>query len=125
SLRIEQSAATASQLRFEGRGEFEDLRVASRANKVEISPEIVPFLLTSGGSAAGTAWRRSATHKGTSSMRFPDGPHVEFGPFAVTLGRAGSTARGWVSRGGYILSLAGEAEIAQALQAARMFGLPA
>ena len=58
-------------------------------------------------------------------MRFPDGPHVEFGPFPVTLGRTPSTARGWVNRGGYSLSVVGEAEIARSLQVARMLGLPA
>jgi uncharacterized protein involved in outer membrane biogenesis len=125
SLHMERNSATASQLRFEGRGEFDDLRVASTTSKVEVGPETLPFLLTSDGSETGPELRRVASHGKTSSMRFPDGPHVEFGPFPVMLGRTPSTARGWVNRGGYSLSVVGEAEIARSLQVARMLGLPA
>jgi hypothetical protein len=59
-------------------------------------------------------------------LRFPEGPHVEFGPFAVAIGRTSDpTAQGWINRDGYKLSVAGEAEIAKALRVARMFGFPA
>ena len=125
SLRIEQMAAAASKLLLEGRGEFAELRLASAANKTEIGPETVPFLVTAGNTASAGA-RRQTIHKGAPGMRFPEGPHVEFGPFPVAIGRAvAPTARGWVNRGGYNLAIAGEAEIAKALRVARMFGLPA
>jgi len=111
NLRIEQDGA-ASRLQVEGRGEFGEFRLASAANKAEIGPETVPFLVTARDSAAG--------------IRFPDGPHVEFGPFPVAIGRAAAaTARGWVNRGGYHLAVAGDADIPRALRVARMFGLPA
>ena len=59
-------------------------------------------------------------------MRFSDGPHLEFGPFPVAIGRVvPTTARGWISRGGYNISLVGEADIAKTLRTARTFGLPA
>ena len=115
NLRIEQEGATASKLQIEGEGEFAEFRLASAANKAEIGPETVPFVVTAGDSASGT-----------TRVRFPAGPHVEFGPFPVGIGRAASaTARGWVNRGGYHLAIAGDAEIPKAARVARMFGLPA
>ncbi len=124
-VRIEQSTAAGSKLKFEGRGEITDFRLASAANKTEIGPETVPILLTAGDSPAGAAWR-NAIHNSTTDARFPDRPRVEFGPFPVGIGRTvAPTARGWINRGGYSLSVSGEAEIAKALRVARMFGLPA
>jgi hypothetical protein len=114
------NAAAASKLQFEGRGEIVDFRLASALNKAEIGPETIPFLLTRGDSSA-----RKPARKNAPGVHFPDGPHVEFGPFPVAIGRIAPTARGWVNRGGYELSVAGEAEIAKALRVARMFGLAA
>jgi AsmA family/AsmA-like C-terminal region len=126
SLRIEQNAATASKLHFEGRGEFAELRLASAANKIEIGPEAVSFLLTAGNTAGSAAAQKATIHKSAPGMRFPEGPHVEFGPFPVAIGHAvAPTARGWVNRSGYNLAVAGEVEIAKALRLARMLGLPA
>jgi hypothetical protein len=126
SLRIEQKAATASKLHFEGRGEFAEFRLASVVNKAEIGPETVPFLLTGGNRATSAAAHRAPIHKSAPGMRFPEGLHVEFGPFPVAIGHTvAATARGWVNRGGYNLGVAGEAEIAKALRVAKMFGLPA
>jgi hypothetical protein len=126
SLRIEQKAATASKLLFEGRGEFAEFRLASAANKTEIGPETVPFQLTTGNTPASTATQRTTIHNSAPGIRSPEGPLVEFGPFPVAIGRAvAPTARGWVNRSGYTLAIAGEAEIAKALRVARMFGLPA
>jgi hypothetical protein len=131
NLAIRGNAATASNLplsslqlsnlQFEGRGEIANFRLASAANKAEIGPETIPFLLTTGEPAA----QKLAVRKSAASMRFPDGPHVEFGPFPVAIGRVAPIARGWVNRGGYNISIAGEAEIAKSLRVARMFGLAA
>ena len=124
SLRIEQSAS--ADLEIEGRGEFSEFGLASAANKTEIGPETVPFLITASDSATGNHAR-----KGAPGVRFHflGGPRVEFGPFPVALGRVAPgpapTAVGWVNRGGYRLALAGEADIAKALRLARMFGLAA
>ncbi len=126
SLRIEQKAGTAAAPHFEGRGEISNFRLASAANKAEIGAETLPFLLTSGDASANGPRRRQMIHRSASGPHFPDGPHLEFGPFPVAIGRiAPSTARGWVNRSGYNISVAGEAEIPKALRAARMFGLPA
>jgi uncharacterized protein involved in outer membrane biogenesis len=141
NVRIEENGGAAARLKVEGGGEFSEFRLASAANKAEIGPETVPFVVMAGGSAASggariSAIRISAIHgseihsstinKSAAGIRFPDGPHVEFGPFPVAIGRAAAaTARGWVNRGGYCLWLSGDAEIAKALRVARMFGLPA
>jgi uncharacterized protein involved in outer membrane biogenesis len=126
SVRIEQDGAAGSKLQFEGRGEIADFRLASAANKAQIGPETIPFLLTAGDSAAGAALRRHATHADTPGMRAPDGPHVEFGPFPIAIGRAvAPSVRGWINRGGYNISVAGEAEVAKSLRVARLFGLSA
>lgn len=126
SLRIEQKAGTGAKPQFEGRGELADLRLASAANKAEIGVETLPFLLTAGDSSPGAARPGPTINGGASGIRFPDGPHLEFGPFPVAIGRAASpTARGWISRGGYNVSVAGDADIPKALRAARVFGLAA
>ena len=124
-LRIGQSAVAGSKLRFDGRGEFSEFRLTSVANKTEIGPETVPFLLTAGGTGNAIA-QSSTVHKNSPGLRTPEGPRIEFGPFPIAIGRtAAPTARGWVNRGGYNLAVSGEAEIAKALRLARMFGLPA
>jgi AsmA family/AsmA-like C-terminal region len=111
----------ASKLQFEGQGEIADFRVASAANKAEIGPETIPFLLTTGDRAR----QKLAGRKSTLALRLPEGPHVELGPFPVALGHVAPMARGWVNRSGYSLSIVGEAEIARALRVAHMFGLAA
>jgi uncharacterized protein involved in outer membrane biogenesis len=124
SLRIEHQARTAEPL-VEGRGEIAGFRMASAANSAEIVAETVPFLLT-GGDSSGTATRRQMIRRNAPAMRFPEGPHVEFGPFPLAIGRGVSpTAQGWINRRGYDISVAGEAEIPKALRVGRMFGLAA
>ncbi len=52
--------------------------------------------------------RQADESKSAPGMRFPDGPHVEFGPFRVAIGRTvAPTARGWVNRGGYDMAVVG------------------
>ena len=125
SVAIEQDPATGSKLRFEGRGKIADLRLASAANQAEIGPQTVPFFLTAGNSAGNAAPHKSATRVSAPGMRVPAGPHVEFGPFPVAMGRVPATARGWINLDGYELGVAGEADIPEALRVARMFGLAA
>lgn len=120
NLRIDEAAG--SKLQMEGRGEIADFRLASAENKAEIGPETVPFLLTAGDPAS----RKLGVRKNAPGIRFPERPHVEFGPFPLAIGRAvAPTAQGWVDRGGYNFELVGETEIAKALRMARMFGLAA
>jgi uncharacterized protein involved in outer membrane biogenesis len=122
SVRIEENAGAGSRVQFEGRGEIADFHLASAVNKAEIGPETIPFLMTTGDAAG----RPRTVYKSSPAMRVPDGPHVELGPFPVAIGRAvAPTVRGWVNRGGYNISVAGETEVTKALRAARLFGLAA
>jgi hypothetical protein len=124
-LRIEQKGIAAAP-RIEGGGEITGFRLTSAENKAEIEAETFPFLLTTGDSSHGAARGRRTIRRHTPKTRIPNGPHLEFGPFPVAVGRlVPPTARGWVNRDGYNLAVAGEAEISKALRVARMFGLPA
>jgi uncharacterized protein involved in outer membrane biogenesis len=124
-LRISQKPGTLASPQFEGHGELANLRLTSPANKADIGAEAIPFVLTSGALSA-TAARRQATRKNAPGMRFPQGPHLEFGPFPVAIGSVvPPTARGWANRSGYNLALVGEVVIPKGLRLARMLGLPA
>ena len=109
---------------FEGKGEVSEFRVASAANKSQLGPETVSFVFTSGDKPESQAMRRVLRQSATGA-RIPEGPHFEFGPLSLGAGRAGAaTARGWASRGGYGVLIAGETEVSNALRLARMFGVP-
>ena len=129
SVSIQEDAA-AARLRIVGQGEIRDFRLTSAVNKVGVGPETIPFVFAAGvplvkASSVNSAARKKA-HTTTPAIKFPDGLHVEIGPFPVAIGRtAAPRAQGWINRGGYDLSLAGEVDIAKALRAARMVGLPA
>jgi hypothetical protein len=125
SLRIERKFGSTAAPQFAGRGEITGFRLASAANKSEIAAETVPFAFTAGDASA-AALRRQTIHGSATSISFPKGPHIEFGPFPIAIGRVPPpTVRGWINRGGYNFSLAGDVEIPRALRVARMFGLAA
>jgi hypothetical protein len=112
------NAEDHSKSRFEGRGEISGFRLASVSNKVEMGPETVPFVF------AAESPKLTAKERGVAIMAMPEGPHVEFGPLPVAMGR-GVTARGWIAHSGYNIALAGDADISKTLRLARMVGLPA
>jgi hypothetical protein len=121
---MERDAPTAP-VRVEGRGEVADLRLSSAANKTEVGPASVPFVLTSGDTSPRMPSKR-AQGKGVPGMRAPDGAHVEFGPISSVGGHVDApTVRGWIDRSGYEISVLGETEIGKALRVTRMFGIPA
>ncbi|HEX4784327.1 MAG TPA: AsmA family protein [Candidatus Sulfotelmatobacter sp.] len=122
-LRIARHAETASKLEFDGRGEIANFRLASDGNRADFATGTLPFLLTASNSAA----RGQTAHNNASAARFLEGPRIEVGPFALASGRglANATVRGWFSRSGYGISVAGETAIPKALRLARMVGLPA
>jgi len=121
SVTIDEGAAT--KLRLEGRGEIADLGLASVTDNAEIGPEVIPFVFTSGEAHE----LRRTVRKNAAALKLPEGPHLEFGPFPLAIGRAAAApaARGWVNRAGYGIALAGEAAVAKALRVSRMLGLPA
>ena len=121
-LRIARNSGTASKLQLEGRGEIANFRLASAGNKADIAADTLPFLFTTGNSAAGGQTTR---HHALTTHAL-EGSRIEFGPFALASGRGASpTARGWFSRSGYSIAVAGETAIPKALRLARLVGLPA
>jgi uncharacterized protein involved in outer membrane biogenesis len=114
SVSIQENAT--SKLKLEGQGAISDFHLASLSNKAEFGPETVPFAVVS----------EVSSRKSAPGMRTPDGPHLEFGPFALSTAHgATATARGWISRSGYNFNVAGDADIAKALRTAQLAGLPA
>jgi AsmA-like C-terminal region len=105
-------------LQWMGSGEIAKLHLASASTNSDLEVGSIPFMLSSG--AKDTPGKKSGENSAAA------GPGLEFGPFPVALGLdAPATARGWIDRSGYEISLTGEAEIARALRIARMFGLQA
>ena len=123
--RLSYRQGPSSKLQLEGKGEVSQFRLASAANKLQLGPATVPFAITNGDESENQAMQR-ALRKSATSLRMPDGPHFEFGPLSLGAGRAeNATARGWGSRGGYGVRVAGETEVSSALRLARVFGIPA
>lgn len=126
-----QRRGAASKLELEGQGEISDFLLASAANKAEIGPETVPFVFVSDASSHNAELKRQRARRNPSALRVPDGPHVEFGPFAIAAAPLQGTtaqrltAQGWLNRGGYGVALTGEAEIGKTLRAAHLVGLAA
>ena len=119
------SNTPAESLHVEGKGEIQDFHLSSPSGKAEIGPETVPFVMVSGAPVHKAAARQKRT-AGQAVMKAPEEPHVEFGPIELAAGRArAATARGWFTRNGYEISVAGETEIAHLLRVARMVGVPA
>lgn len=100
---------------FDGRGEIAKLRLVSAENKADVSLTSVPFVITSRAASAGRHMKP-----------LPAGPFVEFGPVTVPAVKpAPASVSGWINRTGYEISLTGETEIARALHAAHLLGVPA
>lgn len=121
NLLIQEGAATASKLQFEGRGKISDFQLASATSKAEIGPETIPFSFS-----ADTPRGLVTKDARRTGVQGPAGPHVEVGPFPVAIGRGTApVVRGWIDRTGYNVSVAGDADVGKALRAARMIGVPA
>ena len=122
SFSVEEDASAGTRLQMQGRGEIADFHLSSAVGRAEIGPETIPFLLIGD---SGTGPRKSKLGRGLA-VKVPDGPHVEIGPIVLGTMHASAPAMwGWVSRGGYGFSIAGEADVAKALKVARMAGVPA
>ena len=120
SFRQDDSVRQKSQ--FQGQGEIAGFRLSSVSNKAEIEPQTVPFALRGDASKRANAGQRTSD---ASQLRFPAGPHIEFGPVSLDAGRGGAIAQGWINRDGYGVAVTGLADIAKELRNARIIGLPA
>ncbi len=124
NVSMQEDDAAESSPQFEGRGEIVDFRLGSVTNKIEVGPTTVPFTVAGGTGGNGVSGMQR-TRNG-SALRVPRQPHIEFGPFSAGAGHTGTPViRGWIARGGYSLTVAGETEIVRALRLARMIGVPA
>ncbi len=118
----------AAPLQLSGKGEIEGLRLASATGNAAIGPVTIPIAVSNGALPKNFLPTKSTFRNLAQTVA---GPHLEFGPFLVAIGRASAptasapTARGWIDRTGYHAFLNGEAEIAKTLRAAGIFGLPA
>lgn len=120
----------ADAIKFEGRGEIVNLRIASApessVGKAEIGPETVAFGLDSRGSDTRPGHRSIHGENQTAPDSLASEPHLWFGPVSVALGRpAPAVAQGWIAHSGYSINLNGNGEVSRVLRLARLLGLPA
>lgn len=127
SFSVKEEGASAQGPEFQGRGEITNLRLQSASAGVEIAPGSIPFVLSSRRAGARALSRdRSVRPEAGEFLPAPDELHVEYGPFAVALGRPGAAqARGWVGRSGYGVAIRGDGEVGHTLRLASLLGLPA
>jgi hypothetical protein len=124
-----EDAGATRGVKFAGQGDITGLRLQSDAGKTDFATASIPFILSSGtrrNSSSTTASELASRNLNGGAFPAPDELHVEFGPFAMPLGRpAAAQARGWISRSGYGMSLRGDGEVSHALRSAGLLGLPA
>lgn len=123
-LRLRHEAGGNPATQWTGGGEVSDLHLASRRTNADLELRSIPFTLASTVAVPSKA----ALHAGVAGKsNFPSAePHLEIGPFRVTLGRpAPALVRGWIARSGYNFELQGETQVQRLLQAARLVGIPA
>ena len=123
-LSIQNDGSSGSLGEWNGHGELSDFHLSSAANKAEIGPETVPFLISNDPPSGKSPKRGSFL--GRVARPVDSGARVEIGPFAIgALHSGNATAHGSINRVGYNFAVSGEAEIARTLRLARLAGLPA
>lgn len=118
-LNLQQDAGSGFPPRFDGQGEITNFHLSSATTKGEIGPTSVPFVMSA------EAGRRGIGAGNKSGFAAPTGDHIEIGPVALSPARGGASARAWISRSGYDITIAGESEISRMLRLGRMLGIPA
>ena len=105
-----------------GEGEALEFTLASEITKTQFDVDRIAFAVSSGGDLP----THSTQRRSASPSEISPEPRLEIGPFNVALGRPESAAvQGWISRSGYNLTLAGDAQVRTLLQLARTVGLSA
>lgn len=106
-----------------GQGQTHNFGISSAVTGMALSLDRVPFSVSPGDAPNP---RRPAHRPKAMLANIPARPHVEVGPFKLSLGRPSPvTVSVWFSRGDYALAIQGEAGIQKLLQLARSTGLPA
>ena len=120
ALTLQQDADSGLKSKLEGQGEITNLHLSSPSTKGELGPTSVPFVITGG------AERHGKTVSGSKGgIAAPTGASVEIGPIALSPTRGGASARAWVNRSGYDITVAGDSEMSRMLRLGRMIGVPA
>lgn len=115
--------AGGSRITWTGKGQTQNFGISSIFTETNLFLDTVPFSVSPG----------AAEDSRNRSHRQPDAwtniaaePHLEVGPFKLSLGRpAPVVVNGVSSRSEYALSLQGDTSIQRLLQLARSVGLPA
>jgi hypothetical protein len=108
---------------FEGSGRTNDFRLVSESSKTDLLVDVIPFSLVSGPQHAG---KRGHVRQDVAALAEPTEPHLTIEPFSLKLGRPSpALIQGWIARGGYEVSVKGDAEIRRLTQVARVAGIPA
>jgi hypothetical protein len=129
SLQITRSDARPAHL--QGSGELQEFRLRSGNSGASISVGTVPFSVVYGASGVGlrshgNVIQRAKTGGKTSAASEGQQPHIEIGPFNLSLGRAKPLqVHASVSMSGYEASFRGDAGVKRLLQSARIVGIPA
>jgi hypothetical protein len=111
-----------SHTTWSGQGETRDFGISSVITGTDLFPDKIPFSV-SAGTPLGS---RILSHNPPVWAHIAAGPHLEVGPFKLSLGRpAPAVVNARASRWEYGLSIQGEAGIRRLLQLARSVGLPA
>src|SRR5262249_8610684 len=106
---------------LEGGGRASDLLLHSESVKADFAVETIPFLLASAPSSA----NKKSRGRREAITGDPNATRLLLGPFSLKLARAGSTTiQGWVARGGYSISVKGDADVRRILQVSRVAGIP-
>jgi len=104
-----------------GEGETLGFSLTSEVSKTRLELDRVPLSIASEDNLSTDHNLR----RPVPPTKIPPEPRLEIGPFNVALGRpAPATVRGWISRSGYGLTLAGDSQVRTLFQLARTLGLP-
>lgn len=119
--------AGSSRPEFRGRGEITNLRLESLSNKVAVPQASIPFVLSSQHVSGQPALQRKSPSRLSPRLSsVPDEPHIELGPFPISLGRpTPAQARGRLGSSGYDMVVRGDAEVSHTLRLASLFGVSA
>jgi len=120
ALSLQQDADSGLPPKFDGQGEITNFRLNSAATKGELGPTTVPFVMTEGAEQHG-----KIVLGNKSGFAVPAGAHVEIGPVALSSARGGASARAWINRSGYDVTVAGDSDISRMLRLGRMIGIAA
>src|SRR3989475_12802919 len=105
-----------------GEGEALGFTLASEITKTQFDVDRIAFAVSSGGDLP----THSTQRRSASPSEISPEPRMVIGPFNVASGRPESAEeQGWISRSGYNLTLAGDAQVRTLLHLERNVGLSA